>query len=383
MLQGFRRIFSVVIMLSLTSCVTVPDNSNDLSAVIVQQYGGDANAYAYENLPYYDIISQERIDLLATLVKHGIDFNAFASTDYGVPVFFAVYFSKEKSLAYLLANGASISIAEQVCLRAECSPETLLLLAMDRDDPRVIQLLIENGAVVFTKQLANASKEVNYRAAISEALRKGYNGTLRGFELAGYAHFVAEIRDQPNNGQTLVAQTTPSQTSTGSTKSNEGPDLLSALAGVALGNMVGGDVGKGIIAQTVIGAMADSSNSSSNQPTTTAPVAPSNQVASNTSLAQLDIPSDLPPDIQRDMLVVQISDLLQKGVPAATLGLFQRLNDLPVPIDTHTDYFWGKSLIDAGRSSEGLKRLYRYVKRLDKNSAYYRPTLRLIAGAQS
>ena len=86
-----------------------------------------------------------------------------------------------------------------------------------------------------------------------------------------------------------------------------------------------------------------------------------------------------PATVERDRLVLQIGDLINKGEIAATLPLFDRLNALPVPIDPTVDFYWGWALLDAGETSAGRAKLNRFARRIDATSPLYRTTLRLLA----
>ncbi|WP_343559952.1 hypothetical protein [Kiloniella sp. b19] len=85
---------------------------------------------------------------------------------------------------------------------------------------------------------------------------------------------------------------------------------------------------------------------------------------------------------ERDTLVLLISDRIKNGQYGAAIPLFEKLDRLPVPLDPRTGFYWGQTLIEAGQTEAGLIKLRRYVKSLNTNSAYYQPTLRLIARAE-
>ncbi|GEM_PF-4250163 len=87
---------------------------------------------------------------------------------------------------------------------------------------------------------------------------------------------------------------------------------------------------------------------------------------------------DLPPNIQRDRLVVQISDLFKAGKAAQSLPYFGQLDILPVPIDPATNFYWAQALFANGEKSAAFSKLTRFIKTIDSSSRYYEPAIRLL-----
>ncbi|MAO92360.1 MAG: hypothetical protein CMM78_08485 [Rhodospirillaceae bacterium] len=105
------------------------------------------------------------------------------------------------------------------------------------------------------------------------------------------------------------------------------------------------------------------------------PVAPSNAE----QLAAFEDSTLKPAAMERDNLVIWISALVKEGDWVAALPLFQRLNQLPVPVDPMVDYYWGRALVESGDTPAGLAKLNRLARRLDPSSPYYQPVLQLIS----
>ena len=87
---------------------------------------------------------------------------------------------------------------------------------------------------------------------------------------------------------------------------------------------------------------------------------------------------DLPPEIERDRLMVQIADLFEAGNAAGALPLFDRLNSLPVPIDPAADFYWAQSLLANGDRQGAAIKLGRFLQTIDSSSPFYAPALRLM-----
>lgn len=86
----------------------------------------------------------------------------------------------------------------------------------------------------------------------------------------------------------------------------------------------------------------------------------------------------IPPEARRDALMVRIGDALAAGEPAAALPHFEELSQLPVELDANTDFYWGRTLIEADRAAEGLEKLYRYVLEHGREAPQYRAALELM-----
>ncbi|MEP3246568.1 MAG: hypothetical protein ABJN40_16360 [Sneathiella sp.] len=93
---------------------------------------------------------------------------------------------------------------------------------------------------------------------------------------------------------------------------------------------------------------------------------------------EIDTNLELSAEIQRDQLMVQISDLLQDGKAAEALGYFLKLDALPVPIDTATDFYWAQAMLANGDKKSALVKLTRFIKRIETSSQYYQPAIRLL-----
>ncbi|WP_282608048.1 hypothetical protein [Pelagibius sp. Alg239-R121] len=95
---------------------------------------------------------------------------------------------------------------------------------------------------------------------------------------------------------------------------------------------------------------------------------------------------NLPATVQRDKLVIQIADMVEKGTFKSALPLFEKLDALPVPIDPNTNFYWGWSLVESGQTQAGLAKLYRFLNHIVEtkgvDSPYYTATLRMISKAE-
>jgi len=88
--------------------------------------------------------------------------------------------------------------------------------------------------------------------------------------------------------------------------------------------------------------------------------------------------SNLPPEIERDRLMVQITDLFKANNAVDALPLFERLNALPVPIDPTADFYWAQSLLANGDRVGASVKLTRFLETIDATSPFYAPSLRLM-----
>jgi len=87
---------------------------------------------------------------------------------------------------------------------------------------------------------------------------------------------------------------------------------------------------------------------------------------------------NLPPEIERDRLMVQIADLFKANNAVDALPLFERLNALPVPIDPVSDFYWAQSLLANGDRVGASAKLTRFIGTIDAQSPFYAPALRLM-----
>ncbi len=117
-----------------------------------------------------------------------------------------------------------------------------------------------------------------------------------------------------------------------------------------------------------IAALIKTNNETKSAATTTMPANSSRPVKS----------WDVAPTVLRDQLMVKIAERFNTGRPADTLVYFQKLNDLPVPIDKNTNFYWARALMAHGDRRGAYSKLSQFIKNIDPSSNYYQPTLRLL-----
>lgn len=91
----------------------------------------------------------------------------------------------------------------------------------------------------------------------------------------------------------------------------------------------------------------------------------------------------VPPEMRRDQLTVSLATQLKAGNYAAALPVFEELAALPLPPDPELDFFWGKSLVGAGRPVEGLEKLYAYLSREGRSAQHYAEALEWISRGEA
>lgn len=90
----------------------------------------------------------------------------------------------------------------------------------------------------------------------------------------------------------------------------------------------------------------------------------------------------IPPEARRDALMLRIRDALGSDRPQDALPHFAELATLDVALDPDTDFFWGRTLIEAEQPAAGLEKLYRYLASRGRDAARYREALELMNRAE-
>lgn len=87
----------------------------------------------------------------------------------------------------------------------------------------------------------------------------------------------------------------------------------------------------------------------------------------------------LPPEVERDRLMLAVGDLFAADRAAAALPYFERLDALPVPLDPAFDFYRAQAHLAAGDRQAAGVLLARFLGRVDRDSIHYQPALRLMS----
>lgn len=97
------------------------------------------------------------------------------------------------------------------------------------------------------------------------------------------------------------------------------------------------------------------------------------------------VAQDLPPDILADQYLLEATEALEGGDAQAAIRAFQRIEGLDAEPPLEFLYFYGKLLVENGTTLDdvlkGESLLKQYVLNIEKDSAHYVPTLKLLSVA--
>ena len=91
----------------------------------------------------------------------------------------------------------------------------------------------------------------------------------------------------------------------------------------------------------------------------------------------------LPISVRRDKFMISLSKFLKAGDYDSALDVFPRLEALDIAKDPSLDFFYGEALLNTGKPSEALEKLYRYVSDQGSGAKHYTKALELINTAES
>lgn len=86
----------------------------------------------------------------------------------------------------------------------------------------------------------------------------------------------------------------------------------------------------------------------------------------------------LAPELERDRLMLAVGDLFAAERAAEALPYFEQLDALPVPLDPAFDFYRAQAHLAVGDRDAARQLLTRFLARVDRDSAYYQPALRLM-----